>query len=142
MMNTLERRLCQPGILLFLFGLLLGFAVPLIPNKQLILGAHETALQGGTFLIAMGLLWPKPSLSPRWTSLLAHLLWISFFVLESGLTLGAALGGDAAAGVVRSLVAALNAGGAILMLATILALIPALKRSGVASQTSKEQSLV
>jgi (hydroxyamino)benzene mutase len=131
-MTALERRLCLAGVVLFFFGLLLGFGVSAFPEKQSVLGAHETALGSGTFLIAMGLLWNRLAFSPRWSWWSAQLLWVSFFVLEAGLTLGAANAG-APAGSPRSIgqtiAGLLTIGGAILMFVVAAAILVAVARA-------------
>lgn len=57
-------RLLQAGVLLFLLGLLLGLAVPAFAVPRLGLTAHLLALTQGIFLIAIGLLWPRLTLTP------------------------------------------------------------------------------
>jgi hydroxylaminobenzene mutase len=58
------RRLLQLGILLFLLGLLTGFAGPVLENPRLGLTSHLEGLLNGMFLLVLGLLWPKLVLSP------------------------------------------------------------------------------
>lgn len=48
--------LCFAGLLLFMLGLLNGFAIPRLQSPRLGLSAHLAAVQSGTFLIAIGLL--------------------------------------------------------------------------------------
>jgi hypothetical protein len=130
-MTLAERRLCLTGSLLFLFGLVLGFAVPAFPDKQAVLNAHLTALGSGTFLIVIGLLWGKLGYSPKWSGVFTHMLWISFFVLEAGLTLAATsphLAVDVPASVVQMISGALNAIGAILMVIAVTAVVVAMIR--------------
>ena len=47
------------GIVLFLLGLLAGFAVPLVANPRMGLASHLEGLLNGMFLIALGLVWTK-----------------------------------------------------------------------------------
>ena len=131
-MAALEKRLCLAGVVLFFFGLLLGFAVPLFPDKHSVLGAHESALGSGTFLIAMGLLWNKLAFSPKWSWWSAQLLWISFFVLQAGLTLGAANPGASASSprsAAQTIAGLLNTVGAILMFVVVAVVLIAVARS-------------
>jgi (hydroxyamino)benzene mutase len=131
-MTALEKRLCLAGVVLFFFGLLLGFFVTAFPNKDAVLAAHETALGSGTFLIAMGLLWNKLVLSPKWSWWSAQLLWISFFVLEAGLTLGATTPGASVSSprsAAQAIAGLLNAVGAILLFVVVAAVLIALARS-------------
>jgi (hydroxyamino)benzene mutase len=52
-------RLLQAGGLLFLFGLLVGLAVPRFAVPRLGLSTHLLGIMQGTFLLVGGLLWPK-----------------------------------------------------------------------------------
>lgn len=56
-------RLLQCGIALFLLGLLTGLAVQAVPNPRMALSSHLEAVMNGLFLVGLGLLWPKLSLS-------------------------------------------------------------------------------
>lgn len=51
-------RLLQLGILLFLIGLLTGFAVPMLMNPRMGLASHLEGILNGIFLVLLGLLWP------------------------------------------------------------------------------------
>jgi len=53
----------QLGFLLFLFGLLAGFAVPSFAVPRLGLTTHVLGVTQGVFLIVVGLLWPKLKLT-------------------------------------------------------------------------------
>ncbi len=68
-------RLLQAGGLLFLLGLLVGFAVPRVVVPRLGLSTHLLGMMQGTFLLVAGLLWPKLSLS-RSTSRIGHVVAI------------------------------------------------------------------
>jgi len=57
------RRLLRVGILLFLFALLAGLAVPRFAVPRLGLSTHLLGLMQGTFLLVTGLLWPKLTLT-------------------------------------------------------------------------------
>src|SRR5581483_1290947 len=80
------------GLLLFLLGLLNGFAIPLGKSPRIGLSAHLTAVQSGTFLIAVGLLWPQLSLSPTWSAWLAGALALSLYAIWAALLLGGLFG--------------------------------------------------
>ena len=56
-------RLLQVGSLLFLLALLVGLAVPRFAAPRLALSTHLLGIMQGTFLIVLGLLWPKLKLS-------------------------------------------------------------------------------
>lgn len=63
--SSLGHRLLQLGMFLFLIGLLTGFAIPVLENSRMGLASHLEALMNGTFLILLGLLWPRLALSRR-----------------------------------------------------------------------------
>jgi (hydroxyamino)benzene mutase len=46
------------GLVLFLLGLLTGFAVPALKNPRMALASHLEAVLNGMFLVVLGLLWP------------------------------------------------------------------------------------
>ena len=54
------------GLLLFLLGLLTGFAVPKMANPRMGLASHVEAAMNGMFLILLGLLWPGLELPDAW----------------------------------------------------------------------------
>lgn len=54
-----SRRLLQAGITLFLIGLLTGIAVPALGNPRMGLASHVEAVMNGTFLVVLGLVWPR-----------------------------------------------------------------------------------
>lgn len=56
-------RLLQLGILLFLFALLVGLAVPRFAVPRLGLSAHVLGIMQGIFLMVTGLLWPRLKLT-------------------------------------------------------------------------------
>ena len=58
-----SRRLLQAGIALFLIGLLTGIAVPSLGNPRMGLASHVEAVMNGTFLVVLGLVWPRLRLS-------------------------------------------------------------------------------
>ena len=84
--------LCFSGVLLFLAGLLTGFAIPRCRSPRLGLSAHLTGVQSGTFLVALGLLWPRLSMSPAWGSILANGTWASLYMVWLSLLLAAVFG--------------------------------------------------
>jgi hydroxylaminobenzene mutase len=69
-------RLLQFGVALFLLGLLTGLAVSRTANPRMALAGHIEALMNGTFLIVIGLIWPRLSLSPR---LLSAAFWLFLY---------------------------------------------------------------
>lgn len=65
------QRLLQVGVLLFLLALVVGIAIPRFTLPRLALSAHLLGITQGTFLIAIGLLWPKLRFTPT-QSLVGH----------------------------------------------------------------------
>jgi hydroxylaminobenzene mutase len=80
--------LCFTGVLLFLIGLLTGFAIPALKVPRIGLSAHLAATQMGIALIAFGFLWERLTFWNGWSAPLAHVLWISFYVVWAAILLG------------------------------------------------------
>jgi (hydroxyamino)benzene mutase len=84
--------LCFSGLLLFALGLAVGFGVPAFHAPQAGVAAHLAAMQTGVALMAMGLLWPRLPLWKGWSLPLAHVIWISLYLVCLGLVLRSAWG--------------------------------------------------
>jgi (hydroxyamino)benzene mutase len=67
-MDEMNRRLMFHGMCLFMLGLLTGFAEQHFANVRMGLAAHLEGLMNGTFLIALGAIWPHVRLPSRTTS--------------------------------------------------------------------------
>ena len=80
--------LCFTGVLLFLLGLVTGFAIPALKAPRIGLSAHLAATQMGVALIAFGFLWERLTFWNGWSAPLAHSLWISFYVVWAAILLG------------------------------------------------------
>ncbi|HZZ86713.1 MAG TPA: hypothetical protein VFE13_00130 [Caulobacteraceae bacterium] len=91
-MTDASQVLCFAGVLLFLAGLLTGFAIPFCRSARLGLSAHLTGVQSGTFLLAVGLLWPRLSVSAPWDGVLASGVWASLYLVWLALLLAAIFG--------------------------------------------------
>ena len=91
-MTNAANVLCFAGVLLFLIGLLTGIAIPRCRSPRLGLSAHLTGVQSGTFLVALGLLWPRLSMSPTWSEALANGSWASLYMVWLSLLLAAIFG--------------------------------------------------
>lgn len=72
-MDTL---LLQLGILLFLIGLLTGLVIPKLANPRMGLASHLEGVLNGIFLVALGLLWQRLSLSNSW---LVIMFWLAVY---------------------------------------------------------------
>ncbi len=73
---TVGHRLLQLGVLLFLLGLVTGFAVPMFVNPRMGLSSHLEGVINGIFLIALGLIWPRLRLS---AAALAVGFWLAVY---------------------------------------------------------------
>jgi hydroxylaminobenzene mutase len=73
-MERQSQRLLQAGIALFLFAALVGLAVPHFTVPRLALSAHLVGILQGIFLVVVGLMWPRLSLSSRQSMLAFWLL--------------------------------------------------------------------
>jgi hydroxylaminobenzene mutase len=91
-MESLSSTLCFTGVLLFALGLATGFAIPAFRSSRIGLSAHLTGVQSGTFLVALGLMWPKIALWPSMSNLIGHAIWISLYTIYGSLVLAAAFG--------------------------------------------------
>ena len=84
--------LCFAGLALFMLGLLNGLAIPRMRSPRLGLSAHLTGVQSGTFLIAVGVMWPRLSLAGIWNGVLANGLWVSLVLIWISLVLAGVFG--------------------------------------------------
>jgi (hydroxyamino)benzene mutase len=102
-MAPVDRRLAMAGLALFVFGLALGFGLKALPNPRAGLSAHLNAVQSGTFLIVLGLLWPRLAVWKAAAGPLGHAIWIAFWGLEAGMVLAAFVPAGAAVAVPKAL---------------------------------------
>lgn len=86
-MTAPQNIVCFSGLLLFVLGLLNGLIIPKSKSPRLSLSAHLTAVQSGTFLIAIAWALPYFNLSAPTSILLAwalsgsiFILWFAFFL--------------------------------------------------------------
>ena len=91
-MSDIASNLARAGVVLFLLGLLNGFAIPLGRSPRLGLSAHLTAVQSGTFLIAISLLWLHIDLPAGLAEPIANALWASLYMLWLALCLAGLFG--------------------------------------------------
>jgi (hydroxyamino)benzene mutase len=76
----IQHRLIQAGALLFLLGLLTGFAVPATAAPRLALSGHLEGVMNGMVLILAGLIWPRLQLSQKSQRLTSGLLLYGTYV--------------------------------------------------------------
>ena len=69
-------RLLFLGILLFLFGLLIGLFSTMMTNPRMGLSAHLEGIMNGMFLVILGLIWNKLALNYKW---LAIAFWLTIY---------------------------------------------------------------
>mgnify|MGYP001175913756 CR=1 FL=1 len=82
-MNDLQKIqahwLIRLGVLLFLLGLFVGLAVPVLTNPRMGLASHLEGIINGIFLIGLGGIWDRLVLSTLWLkSLFALLIYGAF----------------------------------------------------------------
>jgi len=69
-------RLLFLGILLFLFGLLIGLFIPMMTNPRMGLSAHLEGIMNGMFLVILGLIWNKLVLNDKWLTIA---FWLTLY---------------------------------------------------------------
>jgi hydroxylaminobenzene mutase len=62
-MNSIPQQLLIGGTVMFLLSLLIGVAIPVLPNPRMGVSAHTTGLQSGLALWTLGLMWQHVTLS-------------------------------------------------------------------------------
>lgn len=75
-LNLQSNRLLFLGMLLFLFGMLIGLAIPMMSNPRMGLSAHLEGALNGMFLILLGLIWSKLVLNDKW---LNYAFWLTVY---------------------------------------------------------------
>ena len=83
----MQTLLFQLGLVLFLLGLFVGFAIPALKNPRMGLSSHLEGTLNGMFLVLIGLLWPHLDLPHGWLVAAAILLiyasyanWLATFL--------------------------------------------------------------
>ena len=84
--------LVEIGILLFLIGLFIGLAVPLFENPRMGLSSHLESLFNGLFLVLIGIIWTRISLSSKVKQTLLGLLIYGTFANMTATLLAAIWG--------------------------------------------------
>lgn len=92
MQNQTAQKLIAAGAILFLLGLLTGFAIPGFRNPRMGLSGHLEGAMNGTFLIALGAAWSHVTLSRRLETASLWLLIYGSFANWLFVTLAATLG--------------------------------------------------
>ena len=92
MKSTTPRNLIKAGAILFLLGLLTGFAISLFENPRMGLSSHLEGVMNGTFLIALGAAWSYVRLSPLQTKVSYWLLIYGAYANWVFITIAAVFG--------------------------------------------------
>ena len=69
-------RLLFLGVLLVLFGLLIGLFIPMMKNPRMGLSAHLEGIMNGMLLVILGLIWNKLVLNVKW---LTTAFWLTLY---------------------------------------------------------------
>ncbi len=88
----MQRVLFELGLVLFLLGLLTGFAIPALKNPRMALSSHLEAVLNGMFLLLLGLLWPHVYLPHAWGATAVGLIVYSGYANWAASLLAAAWG--------------------------------------------------
>jgi (hydroxyamino)benzene mutase len=88
----IRRRLVRHGLLLFLLGLITGFAVPVMTNPRAGLAGHLEGVMNGMFLVIVGLAWSELSLSNRVGQIVSWLALVGAYANWAATTASGVLG--------------------------------------------------
>ncbi|WP_394834648.1 hypothetical protein LVJ94_49945 [Pendulispora rubella] len=91
-MNTIQQQLLVSGTVLFLLGLLIGFAIPALPNPRMGVTVHLTGVQSGLALWALGLMWQRMALSTGMQRAAEILAILGLYAIFASLLLAALWG--------------------------------------------------
>ena len=86
----MQTLLFKLGLILFVIGLLTGFAIPALKNPRMGLTSHLEGVLNGMFLALVGLLWPHVHLPHAWGVTAVVLIVYSAFANWLGTLLAAA----------------------------------------------------
>jgi hydroxylaminobenzene mutase len=88
----MQTLLLKLGLILFVIGLLTGFAIPVLKNPRMGLTSHLEGILNGMFLALLGLLWPHVHLTHGWRVTAVVLIVYSAYANWLGTLLAAAWG--------------------------------------------------
>lgn len=93
--QTLTTRLAEKliffGVLLFFLGLIVGLFIPMMANPRMGLSSHLEGILNGIFLIVLGLIWHRITLSARWQKITYALAIYGTFANWAGILVAALL---------------------------------------------------
>lgn len=88
----MQTLLFKLGLILFVIGLLTGFAIPVLKNPRMGLTSHLEGILNGMFLALLGLLWPHVHLTHGWGVTAVVLIVYAAYANWLGTLLAAAWG--------------------------------------------------
>jgi hydroxylaminobenzene mutase len=88
----IRRRLVRHGLLLFLLGLITGFAIPGMSNPRAGLAGHMEGVMNGMFLVVVGLAWSELRLPGRTGRVVSWLLLFGTYANWGATTASGILG--------------------------------------------------
>ena len=88
----MQTLLFKLGLILFVIGLISGFAIPVLKNPRMGLTSHLEGILNGMFLALLGLLWPHVHLTHGWGVTAVVLIVYSAYANWLGTLLAAAWG--------------------------------------------------
>lgn len=91
-MNAIPQQLLIWGTVMFLLGLLVGAAIPALPNPRMGVSVHTTGLQSGLALWALGLMWQHIALPSGLLSTTAVLAVVGLYAIFISMLLAALWG--------------------------------------------------
>ena len=95
-------RLIFLGILLFLFGLIVGLLVPLFENARMGVSSHIEGVLNGMLLVILGLIWSKLKLSSGWLKINFWLAIYGTFANFVGILVAAVFNGGKMLGIMAN----------------------------------------
>jgi (hydroxyamino)benzene mutase len=91
-MNPIPQQFLISGTVLFLLGLLIGFAIPALRNPRMGMSVHVAGLQSGMALWVLGLMWQRVALSSSMQLATQLLAVLGLYAIFISLTLAALWG--------------------------------------------------
>lgn len=99
LMKKQSNRLIYLGVLLFFLGLIVGLIVPILANPRMGVSSHIEGVLNGIFLIILGLIWDKISLSDKWLKITFRLAIYGTFMNWFGILIAAIFNGGKMLGI-------------------------------------------
>ncbi len=90
------------GVLLFLFGLIVGLVVPIFENPRMGVSSHIEGVLNGMLLVILGLIWHKINLSNRWLKITFWLAVYGTFANFIGILIAAIFNGGKMLGIMAN----------------------------------------